>query len=141
MSNDDRIVSEFDRIVAGMDGLNDVIRSKPTTIAHTNGVTSAANFTVQTFRHRELGDTVALTYVGPEGHWRIALPPKVAAVIHRQSDALSTKLRRNLARAHAAERKANGWKPSTAGLEAARGKPRSRRKKRARRSRVEAARG
>lgn len=112
MSNDDRTVSEFDRVVAGLDGLNDALKSKPTTILVTNKVTSAANFTVQTFRHRELGDTIALTYAGPEGHWRIALPPKVAAAIHRQSDALTTQLRKKVAREQAAARKAAGWKPS-----------------------------
>ena len=52
------------------------------------------------------------TYVGPDGHWRIALPPKVATAIHRQSDALTSKLRRTIAKEQAEARKAAGWRPA-----------------------------
>ena len=73
--------------------------------------TSERQYTVRTFRVREEGDHVCLTYVGAEGSFRLVLPPKVTAAITRQRDVLTTKNRKAAARAEAARRKAQGIQP------------------------------
>lgn len=73
--------------------------------------THEKQYTLRTFRVREEGDHICLTYVGAEGSFRLVLPPKVAAMIARQRDVLSSKNRKTAARAEAARRKAQGIEP------------------------------
>ena len=69
-------------------------------------------YIVQTCRHRERGDTVFIEYIGSDGAMRVVLPPDVTARIARQRDALSTKIRKRVAKAEAARRKAAGIQPA-----------------------------
>jgi hypothetical protein len=105
--------STFDRAFRALHDVPDVVRVKPATIRHVTPVTELAQtFIVQTVRHRELGDTIFIEYVGTEGSLRIALPPPVAECIARQRDALTTKSRKRAAKAEASRRKAQGIKPA-----------------------------
>lgn len=102
----------FDRTMRALHGLPDVAHTKATTIRTMHPVLELAQtFIVQTYRHRENGDTIFVEYASTEGLVRIALPPAVADTIARQRDALSTKNRKQSARAEAARRKAQGILP------------------------------
>jgi hypothetical protein len=102
----------FDRVFRSLHNVPEVVSTKATTIRHVTSVTEQAQtFIVQTVRHRDLGDHVFIEYVGPEGSYRIPLPPPVAECIARQRDALTTKSRKRAAKAEAARRQAQGIKP------------------------------
>jgi hypothetical protein len=104
--------STFDRVFRALHDVPDVVRVKPATIRHVTAVTELAQtFIVQTARHRDLGDTIFIEYVGTEGSLRIALPAPVAECIVRQRDALTTKSRKRAAKLEASRRKAAGIKP------------------------------
>jgi hypothetical protein len=99
----------FDRTLRSLHGLPDVATTKATTVRTITPVLELAQtFIVQTYRHRELGDTIFVEYIGTEGSMRIALPPAVADVIARQRDALTTKNRKRAAKAEATRRKSLG---------------------------------
>lgn len=109
MMNEDKT---FDRLLGGLDGLPDVISTKPSTVrAIVPLLGSAQTFIVQTYRQREQGDTIFLECVSADGHLRLAIPPKVADVIARQREVLTDKSRSKAARAQAAERKERGVRP------------------------------
>jgi hypothetical protein len=103
----------FDRLIGGLDGLPDVVSTKPTpvrTLVPLLG--SAQTFLVQTYRQREQGDTIFLECVSAEGTFRLAIPPKVADVIARQREALVAKARSKAAKANAQGRKDRGESPA-----------------------------
>jgi hypothetical protein len=103
----------FDRILRSLHGLPDTVHTKPTTIRTLTAVLELAQtFIVQTYRHKENGDTIFIEYIGTEGSLRLAIPPAVAECIARQRDALTGKNRRASAKASAAARKAKGIKPA-----------------------------
>jgi hypothetical protein len=113
-SNPERSVlgAVFDRQLRALHGLPDVTTVKATTIRTVTPVLELAQtYIIQTYRHRELGDTVFVEYIGAEGSMRIALPPAVAECIARQRDALTGKNRSRAAKNEAARRKAAGIKP------------------------------
>jgi hypothetical protein len=101
----------FDRQLGQYAGLPDVVRSKETIIRTVPPMgIGVETFVVQTIRH---GDkhTIFLERMTNGKVDRIAIPPAVADTIARQRDSLSTKLRRKIGKANAAERKAQGLKP------------------------------
>jgi hypothetical protein len=69
------------------------------------------SFSIQTFRQKELGDTIFLERTNKDGTVRIAIPPAVAAVIHRQYDQLTGRSRSKAAKAVAQARKDAGIAP------------------------------
>jgi len=102
----------YDRTMRALHGIPDATAVKPATVRTMHPVLELAQtFIVQTYRHRENGDTIFVEYVSTEGMVRIALPPAVADCIARQRDALSSKNRKIAARNEAARRKAQGIKP------------------------------
>lgn len=103
----------YDRRLAALHELPDVTRTKPTTVRVVPplGVGGTQVFIVQTYRQRDLGDTVFLEIVGAGPAVRVALPPAVANTISRQREALTGKVRSAVARATAADRKARGLAP------------------------------
>jgi len=108
-----KTVDKFDRMMGALIDLPDVTRTKPTTLTvHTPLIGEAQTFVVQTLRQREVGDTIFLVYVDGTGSVRIAIPPEVADAIARQRDALTTKVRKRVARDQAAQRKAAGIQPA-----------------------------
>ena len=102
----------YDRTMRSLHNIPDATSVKPTTIRTMHPVLELAQtFVVQTYRHREQGDTIFVEYLSVEGHQRIALLPAVADVIARQRDALGTKNRRQSAKQRAARDKAAGVVP------------------------------
>ncbi len=103
----------FDRTIRNLEGLPDVVKTKPTTIrALSNVLNLAQTFIVQTYRHAERGDTIFIEYVGNDGSFRVPLPPEVADTISRQRDALTTKNRRKGAQQAVETRRAKGIVPN-----------------------------
>ena len=113
-----RTIDKFDRLMGALIGLPDVTKSKPSTIVTTSPlIGEAQTFIVQTFRQREVGDTIFLQYMDAEGSKRIAIPSEAADAIARQRDSLTVKVRRNIGKAQAAARKARGERPAQARVE------------------------
>lgn len=124
----------YDRLMGMLDGLTDVTKTRATTITvmPLMGVGGSSNFIVQTYRQRDAEeksrDTIFLVVAAPGGYHRLVLPAQVADAIARQRDALGVISHKRAGRARAAQMKAEGRKPNTAGLAAwrAAGSPRKR---------------
>lgn len=102
----------FDRMLGAIHGLPDVDSTKPTTVRVVTPMIGAAQlFTVQTYRQREVGDTVFVECIASDETIRIALPPEVAKAIARQRDALTGKSRTRIGKASAQAIKERGDKP------------------------------
>lgn len=109
---DQKPLDPYDIRLAGLDGLPDVLGTKPTTLRTiTPLVGNSETYIVQTFRQRDEGDTIFLEVVSADRIVRIALPPKVADTIARQRDALTARGRSKAARAAAQDRKDRGVVP------------------------------
>jgi hypothetical protein len=103
----------FDRLIGALEGLPDVIKTKPTTIRTLSPLLGASQtFIVQTYRQREQGDTIFIECVTADGSFRVAVPPAVSEAIARQRDALTGKARSKAAKAVAADRKERGERPA-----------------------------
>lgn len=104
----------FDRLIGNLDGLPDVIATKQSTIQNVPplGIGGTQTFIVQTYRQREQGDTIFLQCVSGAQTIRLVIPAKVADVISRQRDQLTTKSRVKAGKAQAAERKERGVQPA-----------------------------
>ena len=103
----------FDRLLGSLDGLPDVVQTKPSTIRSlTPLLGSAETYIIQTYRQKDVGDTIFIEAIHTGGSLRIALPPKVAEVIARQRDTLTNKSRRRAAQVIAQERKDQGQVPA-----------------------------
>lgn len=102
----------FDRILAGLDGIPDSTMAGPSTVRTVNFIGCSQTFIITTYRMREQGDTIFLEGISSEGQLRIVLPPAVADAIARQRDTLTTKVRRKVGRASAEARKARGEQPA-----------------------------
>jgi hypothetical protein len=105
-------VDKFDRLLGALTGLPDVTHTKPSTVVSVSPLIGASQtFIIQTYRQREQGDTIFIQYVDDEGSIRLVIPPAAAEAIARQHDALTTKVRKTVAKAQAAARKARGEVP------------------------------
>lgn len=108
-----RTVDKFDRMMGALTNLPDVTRTKPSTVTVVSPlIGEAQTFIVETYRQREIGDTIFMQYVDSEKSVRIAIPPAVADAIARQRDALTSKVRKKVAKTQAAARKARGELPA-----------------------------
>jgi hypothetical protein len=102
----------FDTIVRSLHGIPDVTSTKASTLRTVTPILELAQtWIVQTYRHRERGDTILIEYIGAEGSIRLALPADVANCIARQRDALTAKSRSRAARAEPRRPKAAGIQP------------------------------
>lgn len=101
--------SKFDRDVAGLMGGNN-LTVKATTVENIAFGGEAETFIIQTVRD-EKGDNIIIKYGEGNSLMRLILPPKAAAVIARQKDAITAKSRRNTGRASAQARKDRGELP------------------------------
>jgi hypothetical protein len=111
-TNDTHTISEFDRLVGALEGLPDVVKSKPSTVrAMLPLIGIARSFIVQTYRQKDRGDTIFIETVGAGETIRLAIPPQVAEAIARQRDGLGTKSRSKAAKATMADRIARGETP------------------------------
>ena len=102
----------FNRLLGMLHGLPEVVSTKPSPIQTVTIMTGNAEFySVQTYRQKDLGDTIFLQCVRDGETIRMALPPAVANAIARQRESLSSKLRRLTARRVAQDRKDRGIVP------------------------------
>jgi hypothetical protein len=109
----ERAPDYFDRLIGNLDGLPDVTVTKQSTIQNVPpfGVGGTQTFIVQTYRQREQGDTIFLQCVSGAQTIRLVIPAKVADVIARQRDALTSKSRSIAGKTQAAARKERGELP------------------------------
>lgn len=106
-----RQVDKFDRMHGALANLPDVTSVKPSTVVASSPlIGDTQTFIVQTYRQREVGDTIFLQYIDGETSLRIVIPPQASDAIARQRDSLIIKVRRNVGKASAAARKARGDK-------------------------------
>lgn len=106
--------SDFDQLLGRLDGLPDVVRTKPSTIRDVPllGVGAINLYVVQTFRQKERGDVLFLEHVGDRGQvTRLVIPPSVTKVIARQHDQLTKQSRSRAAKQRAEDDKAAGKVP------------------------------
>lgn len=115
----------YDQQLGALHGLPDVIKTKPATIRTVPplGIGGTRVFIIQTYRQREIGDTIFLEMAGTDGLVRLVIPPYVSAAIARQRDALTGKARSRAAKTVAQERAARGLKPAFLRDVIAQGKP------------------
>ena len=79
----------FDRIIGSIDGLPGVTKARPTSVTTVMPIIgNSQTYVVQTYKDEAEGFYVFLQMVDSEGRARIAIPPKVAAAIYRQREAL-----------------------------------------------------
>jgi hypothetical protein len=102
----------FDRAMGTLHDLPDVVRSKPTTlrVVPPFGLGSHV-YVVQTFRQREVGDSIFLEHVSEGDTVRLVIPPAVADVIARQRDQLTTKVRSRAGKRIAEDLRERGIRP------------------------------
>jgi hypothetical protein len=106
---------QFDRLIGMLHDLPDVVKTKvtPINIVPKFGVGGVQTFLIQTYKHRENGDTVFLKVDVPDkGLIKLILPPKVVDAIVRQRESVSKMMRRKIGRDHAADLKAQGIQPA-----------------------------
>ena len=88
----------FDRIIGSIDGLPGVSKARPTSVTTVMPIIGhSQTYVVQTYME-EGKFFVFLQMVDAQGRARIAIPPKVAAAIYRQRDALVKAGRRRRAK-------------------------------------------
>lgn len=108
----DQMPDTFDRLLGALDGLPDVVSTKPSTVRSvTPLIGNSETWIIQTVRQADQGDVIFLERTGRDGSIRIAIPAKVATVIARQREALNTKARKKGARAAVETRKEKGIIP------------------------------
>lgn len=113
MENDNKgLLNYFDRAIGSLDGLPDVVKAKATTmrVIPTFGLGSHT-YIVQTYRQKEIGDTIFLEVTSANGNDRIVIPPDVADCIARQREQLNFKSRSKAGKARAEDMKARGIQP------------------------------
>lgn len=107
-----KTVDKFDRMIGALVGLPDVAKTQPSTVVALSPlIGESQTFILQTYRQRDVGDTIFLQYVDADGSKRIVIPPAAADAIARQRDSLTLKVRKRIGKESAAARKARGELP------------------------------
>lgn len=101
----------FDKLLSSLIGLPNGAHTSPTVVQHIDFYGHGTSYIVQTVRTEDGGATAFVTMVNAQGSVRSILPQSVLAVIDRQRDSITTKLRRRHGRRIAEERKAAGLQP------------------------------
>lgn len=119
---DDTRPDSYDRLLGALDGLPGMTSTKPATIVTmTPLLGTSQTFIVRTFRHAHQDDegttqpaefTIFVQYIEGTTATKIALPPRVADLIARQRDALTTQARTKAAKRAAKTRKDRGFVPT-----------------------------
>lgn len=109
---DTKSLSYFDSVIGKFHNAPETISTsiRPLRVVPTFGI-GAHTYTVQTFRQRDIGDTIALEVTAEGVNQRIIIPPAVANVIARQRNQLNTKSRSRAGKRIAEDRAAQGLKP------------------------------
>jgi hypothetical protein len=105
-------LSYFDRMSGTLHGLPDVVHSRPTTMRVVPPLGLGTHtYIVQTFRQRDMGDTIFLEVASEGNITRIVIPPAIADTIARQRDQLTTQSRSRAGVRRAEDMKARGIEP------------------------------
>lgn len=109
----DAMPDPFDRMLGQLEGLPDVLRTRPTNVQDVPplGVGGSNTFIVQSVRQKDRGDIVFLQVVNRTGTTRIVIPTKVANLIARQRESLQRMARRKAGKERAENDKALGIVP------------------------------
>lgn len=103
----DNQIHKYDRMYGSIIDVS--ISTKPSTIKVVQPVTGRAEtFIIQTARHEEKGDYIFVECADEAGLVRLVLPPKVAAAIASQREALTKRRRSQASRAAIRARMASG---------------------------------
>lgn len=105
-----RSTDPFDKMLAGLIGLPNGAHTKPAVVQSIDFYGHATTYIVQTVRTDE-SVTAFVTQVSADGAVRSILPGAVLAVIDRQRESITTKLRRRHGKRIAEERKLAGIEP------------------------------
>lgn len=105
-----RSTDPFDKMLAGLIGLPNGAHTKPSVVQSIDFYGHATTYIVQTVRTDE-SVTAFVTQVSAEGASRTILPSAVLAVIDRQRESITAKLRRRNGKRIAEERKQAGIQP------------------------------
>jgi hypothetical protein len=112
MEPETKVPDAFDRVIGYLHDLPDVVHTKPTAKRSVMPMVGTAQlYYVQTYRQREVGDTIFIETVREGVTIRIAIPPNVADVIARQRASLTTMCRKRSAKATAQARMERGEVP------------------------------
>lgn len=109
--SDERTEQDFyDRMMGGMTGRGDVIKTAPAIRRTVTFLGPTETFNVQTFRSEQtdqkpdkktgrypMGDTIFIEHSSAKGFNRYVVPPQVAALIFQQRMALDSKTRKRAA--------------------------------------------
>jgi len=106
-----RSADPFDRLLSGMIGLPNGAHTKPAVVQAIDFYGNATSYIVQTVRTDE-SVTAFVTQVSASGAARTILPSAVLAVIDRQRDSITKKLRSRHGKRIAEERKLAGVEPA-----------------------------
>lgn len=109
----------YDRMMGGMTGRGDVIKTLPAIRRTVTFLGTTETFNVQTFRAEQagekpdkktgrypMGDTIFIEHSSAKGFNRYVIPPQVAVLIAQQRSALDGKVRKRAAAKGAETRKA-----------------------------------
>lgn len=116
-----RTSDPFDRMLSTLIGLPNGAHTKPAVVQAIDFYGNATSYIVQTVRTDE-SVTAFVTQVSASGAVRSILPSAVLAVIDRQRESITTKLRRRHGKRIAEERKAAGIEPGFMKKKSRRGK-------------------
>lgn len=111
MNDQTKTISKYDRLRGSMQDV--AMFTKQSTVRNVQTLTGQAEtYVVETCRYEELGgDFIFIEFVDEVGVVRLALPPKVAAVIAAQRDRLTSRRRSIAAKKKAKERMDRGELP------------------------------
>lgn len=90
---DENVISKYDRLRGSLQDV--ALFTRPSTIKNVQNITGRAEtFVVETCRYEELGgDFIFIECVDDTGVTRLALPPRVAAILASQRDSLTSRRR------------------------------------------------
>jgi hypothetical protein len=108
-----RTSDPFDKLLSSLIGLPNGAHTKPAVVQDIDFYGHATSYMVQTVRTDE-SITAFVTQVNASGSVRSILPERVLAVIYRQRESITKKLRRRNGKRIAEERMAAGIKPGFA---------------------------
>lgn len=106
-----RTTDPFDKLLSTLIGLPNGAHTKPSVVQAIDFYGNATSYIIQTVRTDE-SVTAFVTQVNAQGAARTILPSAVLAVIDRQREAITTKLRKRHGRRIAEERKLAGKEPA-----------------------------
>ncbi len=104
----------FDRVTRNLTDLPDTVHTEVRTIRDVSFLGISQDWTVQTYRQRDIGDTILVTLGSGTAYTRLAIPPAVARAIAAQYDSLSKKNRKRGARQAYETKVAAGVDPAAA---------------------------